>query len=385
MLNLIKSDKEFLDSVKALQTIGRGWYGLHIDCSIFENNTQRNAMIKINILMDYFKEKKGCLYISADSDIIIVFQTDDDFFIKNCRQAISSRFFGGELFNGKQVDINTFIRSYVICLQWEEFYILSRAKAKENLKPKQAELTPTLLAEIEEKMAGIDLSHIIRYQSVCSVNEQKKAVPVFSEIYVKIDHLKKMLGVEANLTSNKLLFRCLTVALDAHVLQLLRLRPVLLPKMAYSMNLNVESLLSGSFAQFNTAIDSPKSSVIIEIDMGDIFNDINAFIEAKNHVQELGYRVCLDGLNSLSFMQIDRESLGFDLVKLQWNMDVASKLNSGENIRLANAIQRCGANRVILCRCDNNDAVEYGKALGIGLFQGRHIDFLLNPQAKIVN
>ncbi|WP_164516573.1 hypothetical protein [Minwuia thermotolerans] len=36
---------------------------------------------------------------------------------------------------------------------------------------------------------------------------------------------------------------------------------------------------------------------------------------------------------------------------------------------------------LILCRCDNAHAVEFGRSIGVSLFQGRHVDALLSEQA----
>ncbi len=49
---------------------------------------------------------------------------------------------------------------------------------------------------------------------------------------------------------------------------------------------------------------------------------------------------------------------------------------------LIEAVQTTGTNRVILCRCDNRSAVEFGQALGISLFQGRYLDTFSNPDGK---
>ena len=153
-----------------------------------------------------------------------------------------------------------------------------------------------------------------------------------------------------------------------------------------SLNLNVETLLSEHFTRFDEQIKpSVKVSIVIEINVADVFSDMTAFEAARDKVQRMGYRVCLDGLSSKSFMQLDRAQLGFDLAKLQWNADIASDLQTEENRELVNAVKKCGANRIILCRCDNRQAVEYGQVLGISLFQGRYLDSLLDPHSTIEN
>jgi c-di-GMP-related signal transduction protein len=130
---------------------------------------------------------------------------------------------------------------------------------------------------------------------------------------------------------------------------------------------------------------SSKVSVVIELQIADVFADMSAFLTAKDTVQKLGYRVCLDGVTELSFPQIDRQRLGFDLIKLIWNADGVKDIESDTNRSLTTAIKQCGANRVILSRCDTQQAVEYGHALGLTLFQGRHLDAVINPKSAVQN
>jgi hypothetical protein len=128
-----------------------------------------------------------------------------------------------------------------------------------------------------------------------------------------------------------------------------------------------------------------KSSVVLELPVVDVFADMTAFTLARAQVQKMGYRVCLDGLTISSFINIDRKRLSLDLLKVQWNADVEADLASRQNVELARAVAECGHNRVILCRCDNKLAVDYGHGLGITLFQGRFIDSLATPTLAVAN
>ena len=84
-------------------------------------------------------------------------------------------------------------------------------------------------------------------------------------------------------------------------------------------------------------------------------------------------------------VQIDRQRLGFDFVKLSWNASELLDSESDHNKKLEAAIRQCGNNRVILTRCDNQKAVEFGQALGLSLFQGRYLDSIINPKSTIMN
>ena len=75
--------------------------------------------------------------------------------------------------------------------------------------------------------------------------------------------------------------------------------------------------------------------------------------------------------------------MGFDLAKLRWNPKMGT--TSTKDKSLIEAIKICGKNRIILCHCGSKEAIEYGKKVGISLFQGRYIDAIISPNAILVN
>lgn len=242
------------------------------------------------------------------------------------------------------------------------------------------------LAEIERDMRGVDLNPTIRRQPICAAMPEAPVRTVFDEMYININHLRQSMGIEVDLLSNKWLFKYLTQILDERMLDAVQRNSARYLASPISLNLNIPTLLSTRFAEFDAAIKAvSKISVVVELHIADVFNDMSAFLLAKDTVQKLGYRVCLDGVSELSLPQIDRTRLGFDLVKLIWNSDSEQDINSPKNVKLAEAVRACGNNRVILTRCDNKLAVQYGQALGITLFQGRYLDGLVNPKATVTN
>ena len=180
-----------------------------------------------------------------------------------------------------------------------------------------------------------------------------------------------MLRMEADFLSNRWLFRYLTQLLDVRMLDMLISSPVRYFETPVSLNFNIETILSRKFREFDAVIKPTlKVSLVIEIHIGDIFADINGFIAARNLLQKLGYRVCIDGLNSFSILQINRELLAFDLAKLQWNADQEADIATADNQALLRAIKNCGPNRVILCRCDTRQAVNFWTDNGHQSFSG---------------
>lgn len=242
------------------------------------------------------------------------------------------------------------------------------------------------LATIERDLAQLDLTPALRRQPVCALVPGGPIKRVFDELYINMMHLRQLLKVDVDFLSNKWLFKSLTQLLDERVMALVKNDSARQLAQPVSININLEALLTDWFAEFDAALaPSQKVAVVFEVPVVDVFADMAAYNYARESVQRLGYRICIDGLTTQSFLHIDRDRLRADLVKLQWNADVAADLTTPENAMLHTAIEKCGANRVILCRCDNKQAVDYGLALKLSLFQGRYLDSFINPQATQSN
>ena len=97
----------------------------------------------------------------------------------------------------------------------------------------------------------------------------------------------------------------------------------------------------------------------------------------RNFLHDRGYRFCLDAVTHLSLPLIDRERLGFDLVKIHWSPDLRDQLDGVQGEVLRQAARTIGQERLILARCDSEFAFEAGHALGISLYQGHMVDHLL--------
>lgn len=417
-MNLVNKDVEakLLELTTNIKGESGDYYGMHFAFSRLLDHYRSEYQLKIaiNILSDIFKEVEGSIFLCKDKDIAIVYKGEDRMLLEKAIFQLRYLFVDDPLAYDNEGDENPeFCVVYDLGFQWRNFYQLCKEKVgikikKENepevqsvrSSPVSAQsrtaildggasktiLTPAKLSLIENDLTNADLRLALRRQSVCANIKGADLRPVFEEVYINIPHLKKLLGMDIDLTSNQWLFKYLTQILDGYVLDTLAKRQNEFLASPVSLNMNVETILADKFLKFNSRIDNNlKSSIILEIHVADVFVDMVGFLAAKDMAHELGYRVCIDGLSALSFIQIDRESLGFDLAKLQWNADMRSDLITEQNRRLQEAVQRCGSNRMILCRCDTKNAIDYGQALGISLFQGRYTDSILDPNAKIIN
>ena len=304
-----------------------------------------------------------------------------------------------------------FCNVYDLEFQWRDFFHTCQRKAgylpttlavnengRENstptteiqtitgVRPKLHVLDTKELSKIITTIQRTNISETLRSQPICALPSKNEPKVLYNETYVNISHLSRLLEIGVDIFSSMTLFKHLTKTFDKKVLSSLKEKAANKNKFAASLNLNVSTLFSEEFASFDAVLtDSKKSSTILEIHIADIFENIPRFIMARKIVQKLGYRVCLDGLDSFGFTQIDRKSLGCDLAKVQWHPELNTEDGKKKKEKLSKAVEKCNPKRVILCRCDNEDAIEYGKSIGVSLFQGRYIDKLLNPDAKVTN
>ncbi len=252
-----------------------------------------------------------------------------------------------------------------------------KARAAAPAPPQLVPLDPARLARVEAALTSIDILPMIRRQIVCTLIEGAPPAPVMNELYVAIPMLRKALLPDVDLAANRWLFQYMTEALDKRVLAAL---PALegTTEMSTSINVNLATLLSPQFLAFDKALrQKTQKTIVLEMQPIDAFGDMGAFIFAREVLRDRGYRFCLDGLSHLTFPLIDRDRLKLDFQKIAWHPEMLADARGDRGRDLAAAIERAGPQRVILCRCDDDRAIQFGKALGIRLFQGRHIDALL--------
>jgi len=263
--------------------------------------------------------------------------------------------------------------------------VRGRMDARAALKAKQEKgepLTPKVLARVETALVRADLSNLVRRQFICRVDAQMVPEQLFSELFISIKDLRKTMLPDVNLVANRWLFQHLTTTLDKRMLAMLTETNSFSFSDDVSFNINVATVLSPEFQAFDENISAGRrGAMVIELQKEDIFCDLGAYVFAREFVQEKGYKVCIDGLTVESISIIDRERLGADLVKLVWHPDLA---DGGEELheKLRSMVKRGGGDRIIMCRCNNRESIDFGHSVGIELFQGRHVESLIADDGR---
>lgn len=402
------TEEELLNTLEDLSNKPKEGYCIFVPISKLGKNYNTHFQQKIitNVLNDIFKNTDSLLFFATNGDLFLLNFGRNSRVIEKAIDQLNYLFIEDSVRLDARKDLRI-CEIYDLKLQLED--VLDRAKVSLNIPvSKKSKLPfsfdPTALNTARPMGQALDnfnqiniynLPKIIniiqktdcypalRSQPICVFDRTKKTFkPVVYEIYLHIRHLNKLLYPGTDLLSDPYLFRSITTYLDKKVLNLLMKKNTALIDSAFSINLSLTTIASKEFEAINAALRKDiKNEIIIEIQLSDMFFDIGAFSLAAKKLKNYGYKLCLDGVNSITFQHISRAVLGFDMLKLHWEDDVSITYKEA----LKKAVERDDAKRIILSRCNNAGSINFGLDLGISIFQGRYVDLMINPDSKITN
>lgn len=231
------------------------------------------------------------------------------------------------------------------------------------------------LDRLVNSLARADLSNHVRRQPVCALVGSARPQPLFWEIYVSISELRDAIAPRIDMMANRWLFQHFTETLDRRVLSWLNREGSRLIQSGFSININVETILSEHFLKFEQMVAAGlHGTVVLELRIEDIFSDLEAFVFARDFVRQRGYRLCLDFATAEVLAAVNRDRLGLDMVKLFWHPGLEQDLASPRCAAALDHLRAGEGARTVLARCDDQSAIEFGRSLGISMYQGRAID-----------
>ena len=341
-----KRDTLILDYLAKIDVELPNYGVLYIHLSKLQNQKlktlQRQSLIET--FENVIKKNGGEIFGLPNDDMVVFYHQNSGEEIQACLVKIRFMFHDDPLLqNAFDLEQAGFVKFYSLAAQVDEFKktvqsLMDSLKnqtlaAGGNVSPKtpqaammagsrklRRELTPAMLAKVQKTLAMADFSSLIRRQSVCAVIGKSPPQMIFDEVFVSI-------------------------------------------------------------ADFDENINpSMRSTIVLELQLVDIFSDIKAFILAKTFAQYRGYKICIDGVTVDKLKYIDREQLNGDLLKIIWHPSFMDMVR--EDSHFTDYANRAERAKMILCRVDDPQAVEVGNSLGINLYQGRYIQRMLTAQPK---
>jgi EAL domain-containing protein (putative c-di-GMP-specific phosphodiesterase class I) len=388
-----------LDYAKRLarHPVGRRGIVIHLSRLRADNRREHHIRIAANTFEALVKQFDGQIFLLQNADIVFVCRDASIAVIDDAIMRL--RYLFGDDPLAAELDDSApdrFATWYDLERDYQDFLAFTEEMSEQALKRKKRlaaiagggprnerkPMDAPALAELVTTIQRADLSNVMRRQSICAIMGDEAPKPVFREIYVSIAELRDTIMPTRDIASDRWLFQHLTQHLDRRVLAMLRKNDDQVLAHSYSLNLNISTLLSQEFHQFDQSLRAgARGTIVIELQKVDIFADLGAYLFARDFLKERGYRVCLDGVSAVTLGFIDRERLGLDLLKMFWTPDMADPLHTERTTAFRDAVERAGRSRIILARCDSEDAVTFGQAVGLRLFQGRYIDRLLSAAA----
>lgn len=406
---VVKKDTVIFDYLRKMEKSLDDYRALYLETGRLENRNMRAVQRQslIETFETVIKKSGGELFALPNDDVVVFFNRTAQEEILTCLVKLRFILHDDPLIrNNPDLEKSGFARFYNLSNGAARFRDIIR-KATENgsadTKPEERsgrpsmlgqggiygggvrklrrQLTPQMLGKLQKVLSMADFSSLIRRQSVCAVIGRSAPQMLFDEVFVSIADLRDTLLPDVDLTANPWLFQYLTETLDKRVLASVSKHDDGSLINNFSMNLNVSTILSDEFLQFDEDINaSMRSTIVLELQLADIFSDIKAFILAKTFAQYRGYKVCIDGITVDKLKYIDREQLGADLIKIIWHPTFMDVIN--EDKHFTDYVNKAERAKMIICRVDDPQAVEVGNSLGINLYQGRYIQRLLSAQPR---
>ncbi|WP_218048918.1 EAL domain-containing protein [Curvivirga aplysinae] len=393
-----------LDYAERLKRYREGRRAVHIHLSRLRPQHRRPHHLRIaaNTIEDFIFAFEGQLFRLGNTDMLFVVKDADLMQLDDIVMRLRTLFSEDPVasINSTMEGHGRFATLYSLDRQYDKFLELSRelteaAQQREkrlNAMASQTEedrgeiltpLSPDQLGRLEEVLKRTDLSNVFKRQTICAVSSNSDPTPVFNELYISIMELARMVLPEVNLAANRWLFQHLTETLDRRVLHMLSKADDRTLFDSFSINLNVNTLLSPEFLQFDANLHTgSRGTLVVEMQIVDIMADFSAFLFARDFVKEKGYRICLDGITPDLLSFIDRKKMGVDLIKLTANGIFNGESAQDKFDEVAQYVEEAGQGRIILSRCDNKLMIENGQKMGITMFQGHYLDGLLTQRNR---
>jgi EAL domain-containing protein (putative c-di-GMP-specific phosphodiesterase class I) len=242
-------------------------------------------------------------------------------------------------------------------------------------------LPPADLGAIMQRLGKLELANYLRQQTVWSLSAAEAPRAVFDELYVAVKDLGEALTLAPEVVQDPQVFGLVTRTFDKYILSTL-LKDRSAARRPVSINLNLHSLLSADFLRFEAQRQSQwRGQIVLEIPFAGIWSDLPAFFAFARRAREDGFSCCIDGVTHHALPLVDLHRLDADFVKVIWD-DSMLQLDETGLREMCRALRDCGTERVILARCGRHEALQFGQAANIRMFQGWFIDGLARELSR---
>lgn len=378
MDNTTPAEKAFLTTLENVQSLTQGYSVLFLRFSALRE--ENRAVDKVRRVCGQYRQMLEAyspqfFEFSNQNVAIVAKKVRPSVFESMMTYLINTYPNDREIYNTK----TPVFKVYNLDTEFNKIYKIAQDIAQEWEK-KQASiarkqdvpLAPEHLDNILINIKGFNILRLIRRQEALRISPSGFE-GVFFEYFTSMGDLKKAIAPDVNVLSNQWLFQYLSRTLDIRMLSIFS-DIFAHTKKAISLNLNIETLFTKEFEEF---LENMPEGIkfVAEVQMADIMQNPQNYMEAKDLLHEAGHQILIDSLPPVAFNYLNLNTYDPDLIKLLWPF---KGMSDGEMAQLQEAIEPIDKSKIILMRVENETSLGWGLMNGIDKFQGYMIDNLSN-------
>lgn len=221
--------------------------------------------------------------------------------------------------------------------------------------------------EIERVLHGADIESLVREQAVWSFADPDEPARVLTELAVSQDELEARfdLPLHRDAWLRHEVFARLDRGLMRHIA-----RDRLHDRRPLAFDLHTATVLDDGFAALAHAIPlEMRRRLTAELACWEVGLSAARFAAAAERLADLGFAVAVDHVPLAALATLDLGAAEVTAVKALWvprTPDAEALLRAG--------VERFGAERLVLWRCERPEAFQAGRQAGVTLFQGHAAD-----------
>lgn len=358
----------------ALGSLTRITSGIAVVFSLSRLDLKRDggdsANIIVNVLRDTLKNVIGDIFVLANQDIVVVYKGTNikliDDAIYKVLYLISSHEDQHELLQLFEGEVYT---RYYPSQNWQDFIMYCErmtdsGPAMPNLK--STSLIKLFSSILEDFLAPLDWTAVFQEKLIFKKDTNQ---PVISEICYDLESIRYILGSGFDIANSPALSAFAKEIIDFKLLiRFLQLIKTASTKI-YLVRLSMATISSQEFAALIDKLDGRLAqNIIIAVDANEILANLLDFMSIREHMVARNIKLCLDRLDILSFMQVGREALGFDIVRIlehpQNRLADSQPIFAELNAKLAiNGSTRC------IIKCLDESSLQYLPRLDCAFYQ----------------
>jgi EAL domain-containing protein (putative c-di-GMP-specific phosphodiesterase class I) len=369
---------------------------LHLSKLRPENRLPAHQRIMTMLLMPLVERRQGQLFPLSNGDIFLILRAPEDNEIEDLLDRIRYLFAEDPLTEGDPADEPGRVATWYDLGQDHALFrtVVERLQARarqqaaqsaNETRPRQEPrgLTARNLPQLLYALEKTDVGPAVRREAVCVVMPDTPPRPIFWEAKVDLDEICRAMAPGSTLELGRWLRLALEEKMLERLLTWLSRRDLTESSQSISIDATIAGLLSDSFLALDSNIGAKaRNRIFFEIADLDALGNLGQLAFLTGMLHERGYHVVLDRLNHLTLPLVDRELLGFDFLKLAWGADFETDIRADRTRSLVAAIEAAGRARIILHNCDSARALDFGRELGLTLFQGSYVDRLLKTSTE---